>query len=186
VLLLAITLLFSEQKTLKLIHRFTSKLPERFRVPIEHTAGVFSQGLHGVRTASPLLVVLGTLGIWFFYSLSMYVSFFAFREMAGISFSGAVLLRIISGVAFLIPTPGGTGSYHFFISQALVLLFGVEKNLALTYATLTHASNFVLGTVLGLFFLLTVGISFSDVSQVLKKKKQQPTAPLEPVPTTLK
>lgn len=171
IFVLAVLVLFSEKKTDAVIRFLTRRLPERVRAPIEHAAAGIEAGLRGVRQGSAVPVIVGTLGISALYTLSMYVSTFAFPDdhLRAIGFIGCFLLQTMSGLAFTIPTPGGTGTYHFFISQSLADVFGVPLELAVAFATLTHASNYILTTLLGMGFMVADGVSVSSVrSEELK------------------
>lgn len=170
VLALVMIMIFSAGKTERTLHRITANWPEKIRAPIYRAASEFASGLRGVRASGAWPVVLGTVGIWIFYTLSMYAWLFAFPErsiaMAGIV--GAFFLRVVSGIAFLIPTPGGVGSYHYFISQALFRIFRVPLAAAIAYATVTHAAFDILTTVIGLVFVAQEGISFQNFGKVVR------------------
>lgn len=167
-----VVVLFSEQRTVKIIHFLTQKLPERFRLMVERAAFSFAKGLHHARTASLLPLIFGTLGIWLLYAGSLWVSLYAFDDpkLLAIGFKGCILLQALSGVAMLVPTPGGAGSYHAFITEALALVFGVDRTVALSYATLTHAANYIITALIGIGFLLAEGVSFKDLGAASKGK----------------
>jgi len=78
--------------------------------------------------------VIGTAGIWLLYGVSMYVSLQGFDAAQHLTFGDAMLLLMLSGVAYTIPTPGGTGSYHALIKTGLVLIFSVPATVGLAYA----------------------------------------------------
>jgi uncharacterized protein (TIRG00374 family) len=165
IFVLAVLVLFSEKKTDAVIRFLTRRLPEKVRAPIEHAAASIESGLRGVRQGSAVPVIIGTLGISALYTLSMYVSTFAFPDdhLRAIGFMGCFLLQTMSGLAFTIPTPGGTGTYHYFISQSLADVFGVPLDVAVAFATLTHASNYILTTLMGMGFMVADGVSLSTV-----------------------
>ena len=170
ILSLVIIMIFSAGKTERAVHRMTSKWPEKIRTPIYRAASEFASGLRGVRASGAVPVAIGTLGIWVFYVLSMYAWLFAFpeRQLVAVGIIGAFFLRVISGIAFLVPTPGGVGSYHYFISQALFRIFSVPLASAIAYATVTHAAFDILTTVTGLIIVATEGISFKNFRQVMR------------------
>ena len=45
----------------------------------------------------------------------------------------------IATIGFVIPTPGGIGTYHLFCAQTLHLFYHVPNELALAFATSVHA-----------------------------------------------
>ena len=62
----------------------------------------------------------------------------------------------ISAIGVVIPTPGGTGSYHALAKSTLVLLFGFSEIISLAYAFLTHIITyfFYIFSALIIFFVL--------------------------------
>ena len=65
------------------------------------------------------------------------------------------------------PTPGATGPYHYFTVQTLTKLYGVDGELARSYAVITHAVGFTTMTIIGLYFMLRDKLHMADV---LKQK----------------
>jgi uncharacterized protein (TIRG00374 family) len=107
------------------------------------------------------ILVLSFL-IWFLYVLMMYVAFHAFSLQETIGLRAAVVVLTIATIGVALPTPGSTGTYHFFVSASLTKLFSIPDELALSYATVTHAIVFIGTTVVGLYFLLHDHIRISD------------------------
>lgn len=112
----------------------------------------------------------GTVLVWFLYWLSMYAFLFVFPGgddfMIGIG--GTTLLLTLSAVSVAIPTPGGIGTYHYFISQTLILVFGITATRAIAFATISHFAPYLVVTVIGIFFTLAEGVSLK-LSDVKKK-----------------
>jgi len=175
ILALVIIMIFSAGKTERGLHRLAAKWPEKIKKPVYRAASEFASGLRGVRASGALPVVIGTIGIWIFYVLSMYAWLFAFpdRSLAMVGIIGAFFLRVVSGIAFLVPTPGGVGSYHYFISQALFRIFNVPLASAIAYATVTHAAFDLLTTILGLTFVASEGITFKNFGEVLRASEDR-------------
>ena len=61
--------------------------------------------------------------------------------------------------------PGGLGTYEAGMTYALSLLFFVSKDLALTYAIISHASNYVPYVLVGSIYFLKSGIKISSVKK---------------------
>jgi glycosyltransferase 2 family protein len=160
----ALLILFSERKTKSVIHWIARALPKRFRKAVEDGAARIEEGLREVRAGSALPVIFGTIGISAFYTLSMYISTFAMKGIdIYIGFGGCFLLQSMSGFAYILPAPGGTGTYHFLVSQSLATIFGVPPEAAIAFATLTHASNYICTTVVGFIFMIADGVSMSTI-----------------------
>ncbi len=107
----------------------------------------FAQGLISIRKLENApLFILYTLLIWAGYIAMMYVPFFMFDLPAnyGLDWSSATILTMASAVALSIPTPGGMGSYHYFISYSLGVLFAIPEATGLAFATITHTATLVL------------------------------------------
>lgn len=153
---------------LGLIHKI---FPIKIAAPLARAFETFTIGLHGLQRDTAIPIIFGTVAVWACYLTSTYFGIYA---LAGsgievIGFKGAVVLLALAGIAITIPTPGGTGTYHYFISQALILFFGINASTAIAFATITHAANYIIITVIGLIFMFSAGIS-------LKSAKKKETA----------
>ena len=106
------------------------------------------------------LILMQSFLVWFFYICMVYVAFLAFDF--ALDFNAAIVIQTISSIGVAVPTPGGTGSYHVFATQALNKLFGVQSELALSYATVTHGFGFVGTMIIGLYFFFKDHIKVSE------------------------
>lgn len=98
-----------------------------------------------------------TLGIWFFYLLSMYFAFFSIQATSGLHVNAACTAIVFSGFAMAAPVQGGIGVFHWMVAHSLVL-YGISFNDGLAYSTIIHSSQVLLILILGslsLFFILT-------------------------------
>ena len=156
-----ILMFFSERRTLQFIRIFVKPLPTVLAGKIESVALDFSRGLRGLDRSAILPLIFGTIGIWLIYGISMFVSLQGFDDptMAKLNLSDAFLLLTLSGIAFTIPTPGGTGSYHLFIKTGLASIFGVPVTIAAAYAIATHALSYITITFAGIVILIREGVS---------------------------
>jgi glycosyltransferase 2 family protein len=147
------------------IRLFRPVLPDRWMKKLADRLHSFLDGLLFLRQPRGLaMIVLQSIVIWFLYAVVAYCGFMAFR-LTEIGFAGAVVVLTIQSVGIAIPTPGGTGSYHAFASQALILLFGVDSAVAVSYATVTHAVSFIGTTLLGMYFFLKENIRMAELRQ---------------------
>lgn len=112
------------------------------------------------RPKNLLLILVQSIAIWFLYICMVYVAFVAFN--LNLDFNAAIVIQAISSIGVAVPTPGGTGSYHMFTSQALSKLFGVSDAVALSYATVTHGFGFIGTMIIGLFFFFKDHIKVSE------------------------
>jgi len=108
------------------------------------------------------MIVLLSAGIWFLYIAMMKAGFVAFHLQHQLGWRAATVVLAISSIGVAMPSPGSTGTYHFFTSQTLTRLFFVPDKVALGYATLTHAVGYVGVSLVGLYFLYHDHIRVSD------------------------
>lgn len=105
-----------------------------------------------------LISILLSIVIMLLYGFNSYVGFFALGMdgLQPINFGMAWIVMSISSIGVMIPTPGGTGSYHTIAKTVLVLLFGFDETISLAYAFLMHIVSYLLFifTALIVFFLL--------------------------------
>jgi glycosyltransferase 2 family protein len=185
-LIVCITIFINENRTAAFIRWIVRPIPRRFKDKVHKAAHTFAAGLAGIKTRAFTSFVLGTIGIWMLYAVSMYVSFFAFKDTSirEVGFIGAILLQMLSGLAFIVPTPGGTGSYHVIITQALVSIFGVANATAGAYAILTHGANYISTTVLGLAFMFSEGTTIGKLKSEVEHAKEEAEHPASTAPAT--
>ena len=102
-----------------------------------------------------LLTIFLSAAIIIFYAFSAYIGFYTIgmQNIQPVSFAMGWVLMSISAIGVVIPTPGGTGSYHTFAKSALVSLFGFGEVISLAYAFLTHIISYFM-------FIITALISF--------------------------
>ncbi len=97
-------------------------------------------------TKNSLMTFIFTVLIMLNYGFSSYIAFYMINmnEITIITFSMAWIVMTISAFGIVIPTPGGTGSYHFINIFVLTIIYGVTQEIAAAYALLTHFITFVL------------------------------------------
>jgi uncharacterized protein (TIRG00374 family) len=149
---------------LKLIHKI---FPKKLADPLAHAFETFTTGLHGLQRDTAIPIILGTIAVWGCYLTSTYFGLYALpgSGIDAIGFKGAVVLLALSGIAITIPTPGGTGTYHYFIKSALILFFAIPSDTAAAFAIVTHAVNYIVITVIGIFFMLSAGVTLKSAKK---------------------
>jgi len=150
---------------LQWVHRFTRPFSPASSRKVENLVHSFLDGFLIIREPRQyLMIVVQTIIIWFWYALMMYIPFFAFGMVGdySLNFGVAVVIMVISAIGFIIPVPGATGTYHWITRECLVRLFGVNVEVALSYATVTHLLGFVSVTVVGLLYFLRDHLRFSE------------------------
>lgn len=131
----------------------------------------FRDGLASVvRTGRPGAVVVSTVALWGCYGLmaDLPLRLLGLDASYGLGFLEAWAVMAIGGIGMALPSPGGTGSFHYATVQALTLLFGVAVTPAATYALLVHAAGVVFYCVLGLVALGLQGTSVRAVTETAR------------------
>lgn len=101
----------------------------------------FFSGLASIKDVNnwPLFLFL-TAGIWLCYVVMTYIPFTAFdlHISHSLGMREALVVTVISAVGMSLPSPGGIGTYHWFVSQSLLLFYAVPEPLGVAYAIVTH------------------------------------------------
>ena len=143
-----------QRATLRLVEFI---LPKKLAQKAESIILSFLASFKILRSGKRLgVITFYTALIWVAYIYTMYIPFFAFGfgTRLHLTFYDAFLLILVTTIAWIVPSPGATGVYHLFVSQALMIISGVPKDEALAYATLTHLFAYVAITIVGAIFAL--------------------------------
>lgn len=117
---------------------------ERWVERLRNALRMFRDGLLSARKVKRWWLFLAyTLMIWACYTLMSWLPFFMFdmQEVYDLSMLDALVVTVISAIGIAIPSPGGIGTYHYFVKQTLLVLFAVPAVTGLAYATVTHAAT---------------------------------------------
>jgi uncharacterized protein (TIRG00374 family) len=121
------------------------------------------QGFTSVlKQKNPFIFCLYSFSIWIFYFLMMFFALKAYKQTEYLTLSETLCILMISTFGMIVPVPGGTGAYHFLVTQGLVL-FGIYEPYAITFATVSHA--------LQIFEILSLFILASVLNFISKPKK---------------
>ena len=120
--------------------------------------GKFIHGLSALRTPSAYAeITASSLLLNAGYVCIIYESYAAFGFDGppwNLGAAAALVVMSISSIGVVAPTPGGTGTYHFFFGRSLTALFGVPQAPALACATVVHALSSLTYLAIGLPALL--------------------------------
>jgi len=95
-----------------------------------------------------ILYGIHSLLIWLFYYLMAYVLFFSMEETAHLGMMCCLTVLVMGSLGVIIPTPGGVGSYHLFVS-ATFLAYQVTEKVGEYFAFLMHASQTITILIVG-------------------------------------
>jgi len=124
----------------------------RFFAKIFDTAKGIS---HGLKTIAKIErkweFLFHTLFIWINYTLMTWVVVFAVKSTSHLDLFDGIFLLVIGGLAMSAPVTSGLGAFHFIISRALVVVYGISLEDGLVYAILAHESQMIFGAILGTY-----------------------------------
>lgn len=97
----------------------------------------FADGLRSVfRMSSPGIFILYSIGIWLMFYLQAFFNLKAFGPTSSLDGQAALMVFVFGTLGFLIPSPGGMGTYHALCIAALAL-YGIRGNDAFSYANIS-------------------------------------------------
>lgn len=82
-----------------------------------------------------------TACIWLTYWLMAASTVWAAPFLEHLDVIDALFLSLVGGIGFAVPVPGGIGAFHFVISLALSMVYGIPMEMGIIYATLSHTSQ---------------------------------------------
>ena len=125
-------------------------------------AGII-EGISSVRKLkNPWLFMLYTLLIWFCYYIVLYICLPAFEPTNGLGLRAAVIIFVFGALGFIFPSPGGMGTYHWMVIQAL-LLYNISEADGFSFANIAYFSGQIFSNVLfGLVALIALPILNSN------------------------
>ena len=90
-----------------------------------------------------------TAFIWMTYWFMAAATVHAAPFLDNLDLIDALFLSLVGGLGFAVPVPGGIGAFHFIISMALSVMYGVPVELGIVYATLSHTSQAITQVLFG-------------------------------------
>lgn len=140
---------------LKIAGKFSKKIAEKLSYVFMMLIDGF-QSLKGI--TNYLVVIILTVLIMLVYGYNSLLGFYmlGMDEIVHVNYGTAWVVMTISAFGIVIPTPGGTGSYHFIVKSVLVGLYGFSEEFGSAYALLTHLISyltFIASTVLFVYII---------------------------------
>lgn len=100
----------------------------------------FNDGVQSVKHVSSIpLFLLYTVGIWVLYFFMLYLAFWSFEPTAHLGPIAGLVVFTFGSLGVLIPTPGGMGSYHYLVGEALSM-YGIHGADAFSFANIVFFS----------------------------------------------
>lgn len=155
-----------QEKFYNIILKFAGKISKRIAEKLAYIFQMLTEGFGTIKTVSVLAqTVFYSIVIMVVYGLTSYLGFYLLKmnEVQDITFGMAWILMTISAFGIIIPTPGGTGSYHLINISVLMNLFNFTQRVSSAYALLTHFISYV-------FFIISPFILMYFVNSKRKKE----------------
>jgi uncharacterized membrane protein YbhN (UPF0104 family) len=100
----------------------------------------FIDGLRSVfRLKNPFLFIAYSLGIWVMFYLQCWFNLKAFPPTAHLDWSAAMMVFVFGTFGFVIPSPGGMGTFHALCIASLAL-YGINGSDGFSYANIAFFS----------------------------------------------
>lgn len=116
--------------------------------------------------------IVWSVAAWLFSALSFHFALIGFAPNA--PFTASLFVTVTSTLILLAPsTPGYIGVIELAIQQSLVI-FGISESLALAYAIVFHAMEFIIMNIAGVISLLSEGMSWSSMLTTVRQSETQP------------
>lgn len=136
--------------------------------PIQKVARVFqgfAQGLQTVRQVRrPGWFIFHSLNIWLMFYLMTYIGFFAFEPTAELGPLAGLVVFVVGTLGFIIPSPGGMGTFHYLVTEVLSKLYFIPPADAFSLAN-------ILFFTIQVFFNVSLGILSLILLPMVNRKK---------------
>lgn len=125
---------------------FLAKISPDFTNKIKVGFETFVEGFATIKGKKNVAAIIGlTVLMFYLYALNTLIGFYmlGMESYGAIDFKMAWVFMAISAFGTLVPTPGGTGSYHMISIFVLTQLYNFNYELSAAYAILTHFIQYV-------------------------------------------
>jgi hypothetical protein len=130
-------------------------------------AAGFWEGLRSVfKLRRPGLFLAYSLGIWLMFYLQCYFNLQAFPPTSGLGLSAALMVFVFGTLGFVIPSPGGMGTYHALCIAGLTL-YGISGSDGFSYANISFFT-------VQIFYNLVGGIAALVILPLINAAKGKP------------
>lgn len=160
-----------------MIRRF---LPEKAQDRALGVLAAFQGGVSCLRSFKSLMFIFGTsLVVWLIEGTTYFLLGQAFG--INLAFHAFLVTMVIVNLGAIVPSaPGAVGTFQFLCVAALSL-FGISKEVALSYGLVLNIAEYLPVTLLGIGFLAAEGMGFSAI---LHPEPDTEEAPVQEAPQT--
>jgi glycosyltransferase 2 family protein len=141
-----------------------------FLQPIFNLADGFLQGILSVKKVKyPGRLLFHSISIYMMYYLQTWFSMKCFAPTADMSLSQALMVFVMGSMGFIIPSPGGMGTYHA-LTIAALSLYGIRGDDGFSFANISFFS-------IQIVYCALFGIVALVLLPILNRKKKEKIAP---------
>lgn len=101
-----------------------------------------------LKLKSPAMFTVYSLGIWVMFYLQCYFNLLAFPPTAHLGAGAALMVFVFGTLGFVIPSPGGMGTFHALCIAALAL-YGINGGDAFSYANISFFAIQIFYNIIG-------------------------------------
>jgi hypothetical protein len=126
----------------------------------------FRTGLRSVwQLEKPGWFIAYSLGIWLMFYLQCYFNLQAFAPTAHLTLGAALMVFVFGTLGFVIPSPGGMGTYHALCIASLAL-YGIASADAFSYANIAFFT-------VQIFYNLVGGVAALVLLPMLNRRRER-------------
>ena len=165
-----------KEKFYSVIIKLIGKVSKKSAQKAAYIFDMLIQGFTSLKgTKNYVITILLSALIMAIYALNSYIGFYmiGMEHVKPVTYAMAWVLMSISAIGVVIPTPGGTGSYHALTKAALVLLFGFGESISLAYAFLTHIISYVLFILSALLFFFFLNRQHDNLIKIVETEIEE-------------
>ena len=169
-----LTIKFKE-KFYGVVVKFVSKISGKTGQRIGYIFEMLTQGFNSLKgLKNYLLTIFLTILLLLVYALNSYFGFFILelQNIHEVTFAMGWILMSISALGIVIPTPGGTGSYHTLAKSTLVLLFGFNETVGASFAFITHIISYILFILVAIVLFFTLNKTQKSNGSILNTEAE--------------
>lgn len=150
--------------SVRLFERTVARLlPERVRRPVVDALEALLHGMSALRDWRLVLrASVWSLAVWLTMGFGTWVGFMAFDISAPL-IAGVFLQSVIALAVALPSAPGFFGVFEAAARVGLVEVWGVPSTPAISFAVGFHLAGFIPVTVIGLYYLWRLGLSWREI-----------------------
>jgi uncharacterized protein (TIRG00374 family) len=159
-----VALTYQRQRTLGLVQSVLKRLPRVGGERLLRSLDSALAGFDALRSVRTNVMLWGwSLAVWITGALFILFVMYAFH--IDVPPSAAVLVLCVTSLGMTVPSsPGYIGVYHWLVASTL-LIFNVDRELALSFALALHALTFLPLTLMGIFCMMRANYSLQRLQR---------------------